>query len=320
MSTFLARAGLASLLGLLVHSTTHRVDVSPASTAPADTAPGARLLNDTIPGTGWTEEDWRIFESKVRWARSQGLDKAEVGDAIVRLGATFVGTTYRPGTLEAPGPERLVVNLHELDCVTFVENVLALTRFIRHDGAGLLADPPAARARYEGYLKDLRYRGGVIDGYPSRLHYFSDWLAENERAGRVRRITRELGGRPDSEPIHFMSSHPQSYRQLADSAVLASIRATEERLNAGPPRWYLPKEEIEGVAGKIRNGDVIAATSTLAGLDVAHTGFAMWRDGSLHLIHAPLVGKSVEISELPLAARIRKISTQDGIMVARPLP
>ena len=317
MSTFLARAGLASLLGLLVHSTAHRGEVSPA---PGDTAPGARLLNDTIPGTGWTEEDWRIFESKVRWARSQGLDKAEVGDAIVRLGATFVGTTYRPGTLEAPGPERLVVNLHELDCVTFVENVLALTRFIRHDGAGLLADPPAARARYEGYLKDLRYRGGVIDGYPSRLHYFSDWLAENERAGRVRQITRELGGRPDSEPIHFMSSHPQSYRQLADSAVLASIRATEERLNAGPPRWYLPKEEIEGVAGKIRNGDVIAATSTLAGLDVAHTGIAIWRGGSLHLLHAPLVGKSVEISELPLAARIRKISTQDGIMVARPLP
>ena len=74
------------------------------------------------------------------------------------------------------------------------------------------------------------------------------------------------------------------------------------------------------MADSIHDGDLIAATSTVAGLDVAHTGFALWQGGRLHLLHAPLVGKSVEISELPLAERIQRIKTQDGIMVARPAP
>jgi hypothetical protein len=93
----------------------------------------------------------------------------------------------------------------------------------------------------------------------------------------------------------------------------------EGGLNAKGPRWFLPKATIAAVAGQIQDGDIIAATSTVPGLDIAHTGFAIWQKGKLHLLHAPLVGKSVEISPLPLADRIQTIKTQDGIMVARPL-
>lgn len=266
---------------------------------------------------GWTPADWRILQEKVRWGVARGLDTVPPGIAVARLGQTFVGTTYTPGTLEVPGPERVVVNLRELDCVTFVENVLALVRFIRQDGVALLADPPAARARYQRYIEDLRYRDGRLDGYASRLHYFSEWLADNERRGALRVITAELGGIEDPEPISFMSEHPGAYRQLADPGVLDAIRATERRLNAGPPRFYLPQDRIAGAAGRIQDGDIIAATSTVAGLDVAHTGIAVWRRGRLHLLHAPLVGKSVEISDRPLTERIQGIATQDGIMVAR---
>jgi hypothetical protein len=273
-----------------------------------------------VPGAAWAPEDWRIFEQKVRWGVGEGLDTLPEGEAIARLGVTFVGTTYRPATLEVEGPERLVINLRELDCVTFVENVLALVRFIKLDGTSPLATPDEARRRYEGYLRSLRYRGGSIDGYPSRLHYFSDWLAENERKGRLRLVTRELGGREDREPLTFMSAHPGSYRQMADSGVAAAVQAVEQRLNAGPARWVLPEESIAGAAAQIRNGDVIAATSTLSGLDIAHTGFALWQNGELYLLHAPLVGRAVEISSQPLALRIRTIGSQDGIMVARPLP
>ncbi len=131
-------------------------------------------------------------------------------------------------------------------------------------------------------------------------------------------ITRELGGVVDSEPLSFMSTHPAAYRQMAESGVPAAIRAMEQRLNAGPARWYIPEDRIVPVAAKIHDGDIIAATSTLPGLDVAHTGIALWKNGELHLVHAPLVGKSVEISALPLAQRILDSKTQDGIMVARP--
>ena len=117
--------------------------------------------------------------------------------------------------------------------------------------------------------------------------------------------------------LSFMSAHPTAYRQMADSGVPDAIRAIEQRLNAAPARWYIPEHRIAEIAGRIQDGDLIAATSTLPGLDVAHTGIALWQGGRLHLLHAPLVGKAVEISVLPLAQRIVGQKTQDGIMVAR---
>jgi hypothetical protein len=275
------------------------------------------LLAPAAPPAQWTDADWRVLDAKVRWAVAQGLDTLPIGTAIARLGETFVGTTYTPGTLEAAGPERLIINLREFDCVTFIENMLAMTRFIRHDGITALTDRPAAETRYARYLEDIRYRGEHLDGYPSRLHYFSEWLSDNERRGGLRLITKELGGIQNTEPLTFMSTHPAAYRQMADPGVAEAIRAMEQRLNAGPSRWYIPEDRIASAADQIRDGDIIAATSTLPGLDVAHTGIALWRDGRLHLLHAPLVGKSVEISVLPLAQRILDIKTQDGIMVAR---
>jgi hypothetical protein len=277
----------------------------------------AAAAHDTIPGTAWTREDWRIFEEKVRWAAAEGLDTLPVGEAVARLGVTFVGTTYTPGTLEAPGPEHLVVNLRELDCVTFIETVVSLVRFVRHHGVDRLDHAAAAREAYEGYLRGLRYRNGAIDGYASRLHYFSDWLAHNESRGLLDQISAELGGVLDPEPVDFMSTHPDAYRQLADTEVLNQIRRMEARLSAAGPRTYLPQAAIEAAAPGIRDGDIIAATSTVRGLDIAHTGLALWVDGRLHLLHAPLVGRSVEISEVPLSQRIAGIGGQDGIMVAR---
>ncbi len=273
-------------------------------------------------GTGapvepWLDADWAVFERTVRWAASEGLDTVPVGSAIAAIGRSFVGTAYVPRTLEVDGPERLVINFRELDCVTFVENAFALARFVRAGGVERLASRPDAEAAYSRLLAELRYRGGVIDGYPSRLHYFSEWVADNARRGLVTDISTQLGGELDREPIDFMSTHPDAYRQLGDAANLSAVRATEVQLNASG-RTYVPEDRIEQAAAGIRDGDIIAATSTVAGLDVAHTGLALWVEGSLHLLHAPLVGDSVEISTMPLAERILSIEGQDGIIVARP--
>jgi hypothetical protein len=266
-----------------------------------------------------TELDWEIARASAQWALDQDLDLLPVGEVAAILGATFVGAAYEPGTLELPGPERLVVNLAEFDCVTFVEHILVLSRLMVEEGEGLLDDEEAFRARYRQALTDLRYRGGVLDGYPSRLHYFSEWIRDAEGKGWVRDVTAELGGIRDERPIHFMSSNPEAYRQLGeDPAYLEAIRRTEERLS-GEPRYYIPQDRIAQAAQGIQNGDVIAAVSTVDGLDIAHTGFAFWHGGRLHLLHAPLVGEFVEISARPLAERIQNIAGQKGIMVARPL-
>jgi hypothetical protein len=251
-----------------------------------------------------------LFEQKLAWMREQRLDTLPPGEAIAALGRTFVGTPYEPGTLEVDGDETLVVNLRALDCVTFVENVLALERTVK------LPQPTSAAFRQQ--LARIRYRDGVLAGYPSRLHYFREWIANNDAKGIVENVTASLGGRVDPEPITFMTRHRDAYRQLADTALFVEIEQMELTLS-GRERYFIPEGEIAAAAAGIRNGDVIAATSVLEGLDVAHTGFALWVDGRLHLMHAPLVGSVVEISERPLADRIRAIASQDGIMVARPL-
>ena len=237
---------------------------------------------------------------------------------MARIGETFVGTAYVPQTLEVEGPERVVVNLRELDCVTFVENVLALGRFVHLHDPSMLDDEARLRAEYRRLLTEIRYRGGELDGYPSRLHYFSEWIADNGARGLVRDISRELGGMADDTPIDFMSTHPDAYRQLSEPGIVDEIARAEARLSARP-RYFIGEAHIEGAAPGIASGDIIAATSTVDGLDIAHTGLALVRDGSVFLIHAPLVGSEVQISEVPLSARVQRIGSQDGIMVARPL-
>jgi hypothetical protein len=196
--------------------------------------------------------------------------------------------------------------------VTFVENVLTLSRFVRSgDVSTLLDDRVAAEDKYEALLTEIRYRQGRIEGYPSRLHYFTDWIGSNEERGLVRNVTREIGADLDNEPVDFMTTHAEAYRQLSDPAHLSRIREAEERLTERG-RWYVPQDRLTSAAPTIRDGDIIAATSTVAGLDVAHTGLALWVDGRLHLLHAPLVGKAVQVSELPLAERLLGIRGQAG--------
>ena len=157
-----------------------------------------------------------------------------------------------------------------------------------------------------------------MDGYPSRLHYFTDWILDNEAKGLVREITVELGGVEDIGALDFMSQHPEAYRQLANPLDLRAIQERESYLS-GLSRYRIPQEEIPAVSTWVEDGDIIAATSTVEGLDVAHTGLALWQNGSLYLLHAPLVGEVVEVSRLPLADRVSRIEGQDGIRVIRPL-
>ncbi|MDE0898432.1 MAG: DUF1460 domain-containing protein [Longimicrobiales bacterium] len=265
----------------------------------------------------WLDEDWATVERTISQASSAGLDALPMGELMAQLGAGLVGTAYVPQTLEVDGPERVVVNLRGLDCVTLVENVYALSVLLKTGAASRLGNRGSVEGEYERALRALRYRGNVIDGYPSRLHYFSDWIADAERKQLVRDVTPELGGEVDAEPIDFMSTHAGAYVQLSDAETLDAIRQVEGRLST-QERRFIPEGRIAEVSDQIQNGDIIAATSTVEGLDVAHTGLALWVDGELHLLHAPLVGEAVQISEVTLAARIQRISGQDGIMVARP--
>jgi hypothetical protein len=284
---------------------------------------GDLIQGDTIPGLpSWTRQDWEILRRTVTAARQSRVDTLPVGKRIARIGETFVGSPYLPGTLDPPGPERLVINLRAMDCVTFVENMLAMAHFVREAPADVLERPEEAMRLYQAMIERVRYRDGRLAGYPSRLHYFTDWLGDNARRGIVRLVTKDLGGVVDVEPISWMSAHrPQKpgdpYPPLMDESVYQEIRRAEARLNE-MPRIYIPEENVAAIMDRLEDGDILAMTSTLPGLDVAHTGIAIWKDGAVHLLNAPLVGKSVEISEKTIPDRLAGIKSQDGLMVGRP--
>lgn len=255
-------------------------------------------------------EDSVIFTKTIARAQREHLDTLPIGDVVVRVGKWFVGTKYTPNTLEQPGPEHLVVNLRTFDCETYIENMLTFARVIKMKRSDF--------GTFKRELAKIRYRNSKLDGYPSRLHYFSEWIANNAAKGIVVDEAKRLGV-IDPEPIDFMSTHRSSYKQLAnDDAFITQIVATEKRINQAP-RYMIPEARIADVEKSIHDGDLIGATSNLKGLDVAHTGIALWMNGRLHFMHAPLVGDSVQISPNPLADRIATIKGQDGIMVARPL-
>jgi hypothetical protein len=233
-----------------------------------------------------------------------------VGEAMIVTGKQFLDTPYEASTLELGTPEALVVNLRGLDCTTFVENVLAISRM-----------KIAGQKDWESYLQTLeqiRYRDGGIQGYPSRLHYFTDWIRDNQEKGLVKDITAEIGGISVVKQINFMGTHPELYPALGQEDHLEKIRNIEASLSSRA-LYVLPAEEVTGREGSLRDGDIIALATSIQGLDVTHTGIALRRsDGRVHLLHASTEG-AVVISEEPLSEYLKKIKGNTGIIVARPL-
>lgn len=256
----------------------------------------------------YTPEDTVLFNRYAEQFREER--RLPFNELVTRTALFFSGTPYVASTLEKE-PERLVVNLREMDCTTFVETVLALVRTLRKD---MLSFDAFCRQ-----LQNIRYYNGTIDGYASRKHYFTDWIQANEQQGIVTDCTRETGGVPWHIHVSFMSEHPDKYKQLAaDPAQVERIRARETEINARQ-YTYIPKDKIAEAAAQIRNGDILCFTTTIAGLDVSHTGYAYWKDGMLTFIHASSTARKVIINPRPLADYAAGIRSNSGIRVARPL-
>ena len=134
------------------------------------------------------------------------------------------------------------------------------------------------------FYKKIRYRDGRINGYTSRLHYIADWINNGVKHGFMEDVT--AANSPDSIALslNFMSSHPKSYRQLASSPENVSKIESIEKALSGQTFHYIPKAKLpdEGFSW-IKNGDIIAITTNVPGLDVAHMGIAYYEKGSIEI-------------------------------------
>ncbi|MEO0571508.1 MAG: N-acetylmuramoyl-L-alanine amidase-like domain-containing protein [Bacteroidota bacterium] len=253
-------------------------------------------------------EDRLLFKSKITELKQLELGSME--HTMVSIGKTFLGTPYLEKTLEIGEEETLVVNLRGLDCTTFVENVLAFSVLQKKGDDDFES--------FANTLKTIRYRYGFLNGYSSRLHYFTEWIRNNNEKGIVKEITSDLGGIEVEKSINFMGTHRDLYPFLADDANFNTMLGVEAEL-AKEPLCILPQKDIEAVEDKLQNGDIIALATAIKGLDVTHTGIAIRQpDGRIHLLHASISGE-VKITEEPLVDYLKKIKSNTGIIVARPL-
>lgn len=246
--------------------------------------------------------DVELFSKKI----TSLPESAERSARIFNAAQSFLGYPYVHGVLDRPADEQLVLNLRQLDCWTFVEYSLAL---------GIL-DKNANFEQFSNVIQQLRYRDGRIEGYGSRLHYFTEWLIQGESLGYFKNITRSLGGIPDQQPVGYISSRPQRYPKVKDPEVRKAIQMGEARIN-GYTRYFIPKSKVASVEAQLREGDLIVLTSVKKDLDIAHQGFAVKRNGRIHLMHASSLNKKVVISPQPLPAYMAGQKGQSGIIVVR---
>ena len=257
------------------------------------------------------DDDALICSKKFEFAASLQLQSKAIGTVLIEMGKSFLGTEYVANTLEQPGEEHLVINLRGLDCVSFYENALVFARCIKK-----------RKTTFEDYKKELqliRYRGGVIDGYTSRLHYSSDYFYDNEKKHVLKVVTKDIGGVRYEKTINFMSTHTESYRQLKSHPELVAVIQKQEAAINSRQLYHIPTHAVPEAATRIHDGDIIAITADIPGMDVSHTGVAIWQDGKLHFMHAPITGSKVQITEKTLAEYLAASPKRLGIMVARPL-
>ena len=243
------------------------------------------------------------------------LSKADTKTSTLWFARQFLGIPYVAHTLEVNDNEQLVVNTRELDCTTLVETVTALT-LCAQQGKRTWND-------YLSTLRTLRYRQGVMTDYTSRLHYFSDWIADKQAMKIVKEI--QSPNPPFTAVqrvnVNYMSTHPTAYKALKAQPKLVPVIRQQEQQLTGTKARYIPKSALrrstKALRQAVRDGDIIAITCNKKGLDIAHLGFAVWKKDGLHLLNASMIHKKVVEEPMTFYQYLQKHPSHTGIRVIR---
>ena len=251
---------------------------------------------------------------KVMKLLEQGKKLSKDKNIILFYARQLIGVPYVAQTLEVNKQEQLIVNLRQLDCTTYVENVLALTLCTENKKLPTFAD-------FCYYLRMLRYEGGKVD-YPTRLHYFTAWISDNTKLGFVHEIQANSAPftKVQTLDVDYMSQHIDNYPMLkVHPEWIQAISKMEQQLT-GKKFHYIPKAQIANTSlyrKTIKDGDIIAIITSKKGLDTSHIGIAVWHKDGLHMLNASQIRHKVVEEPMPLRTYMSKHSMQIGIRIVR---
>ena len=236
----------------------------------------------------------------------------DANQLVAQYGEWLMGTPYVAHTLEGD-KEMLTINIDELDCTTFVETLYALTRTTL-----------SGRYSWRDFahnLEAIRYRGGNINGYASRLHYISDWIIENTYRGNIKEFTPELDGvQYMVKNIDFMSKNRDKYPALADSATFEKLKSAE--IGYRSHRYPLVKKSAfnsKGAKKMLRNGDIVVFITKTEGLDASHMGIIKIINNEPYLLHASSAAGKVTLETEKISETLRRSLSTIGVRVVRVL-
>lgn len=233
----------------------------------------------------------------------------DTNERIIAITREFIGVPYVGFTLNMPIEEQLYVNTEGMDCTTFVETVMALA---------MAADRDNPEIKYFlDKLKSIRYRNGEIDGFPSRLHYISDWAIDNAHRGNFKEITFGYDlSEKRVKTIDFMTNNRHLYPAMKEEAIYEAIKASEKPLK-NLQYWLIPTSQVEKAAKNyLKSGDIVGIVTNKAGLDVSHVGVLRIEKGIPYLTHASSKYKKVVQDTTPLKDYLQK-QKSPGIRVFR---
>lgn len=254
--------------------------------------------------------DRKIFASLIHSSLKDNWAVMPISELTLKVGKYFLNTPYDSSSLDISDTEHLVINLRQMDCFTFVENVMVLSRLIR--------DRSTSFETFTSTLQKVRYRDGVLQGYSSRLHYFSDWFYDNQLKGFIFDITKDLGGLSYKKNINFMTKHPELYPALKNENQFKEMLSVEKNLRTRS-LCRIRKMDLYQCVDNIKDGDLIAITTNKAGLDVLHAAFAVNVHSELHLLHASQTHGKVVVSKQTVLDYLEEKKERTGILVGRAL-
>jgi len=268
----------------------------------------------TVPQ--YTPEDSFRVMNLLQSAEKDAAKDSTAGQTMLRIGRAIekMNIPYVAHTLEPNDQERLIINLRELDCTTFVESAMALTLCVR-----------SGRTTFDDYcriLQKIRYWQGRAPQYIRRLHYFTSWIEDNTTMDLVRELQT-----PDppftavqTVQAHYMTQHVDKYRMLTvNPQDVPMIREMEKRIE-GKKYRYIPKQQLYNnrqLRNTIHDGDIIVIITNIKGLDTQHIGIAAWHADGLHLLNASSIHHRVIEEPMTLRQYLYKHPTMPGIRVVR---
>jgi N-acetylmuramoyl-L-alanine amidase-like len=208
------------------------------------------------------------LEALLASVQGRSLDARLLGLSEQLVGIPYTHSPLGEGEGQDPDPR---LRLDRVDCLTFVETVMALALSSSVEDVVHVLD-------------SIRYRGRP--DYVGRNHLMeAEWLPSNASKGMVRDVTAQLAG----EGIVVQDAKVIGPEAWASHTARALALPPEGRLTGRFPLSVLPVDQVAAHAARWPSGTLLLVVREDAPwriTRVSHLGFILQRSGRTYLRHA----------------------------------